>query len=58
MEKEKTLKLILFRDCIKIKTIIELKTEEGLTSIIGKAEKWKSEDIKKNTVRFSIETNV
>lgn len=54
MKKEKTLKLILYKDCIEVKTITELNTKEGLNIILNKIEIWKAEDSKRNTVKFII----
>jgi uncharacterized protein YqgV (UPF0045/DUF77 family) len=50
------IKLILFKDFKELKTIIEVKTSESLESILNIAENWKEEDIKRNSIRLSIET--
>ncbi len=54
MEKEKTLKLILYKDCQEVKMILEENTKKGLDIILDKVEEWKNEDIKKNTVKFIV----
>jgi len=54
MENEKTLKLILYKDCKEVKMILEENTKKGLDIILDKVEEWKNEDIKKNTVKFII----
>ncbi len=54
MENEKTLKLILYKDCQEVKIILEENTKKGLDIILDKVEEWKNEDIKKNTVKFII----
>ncbi len=54
MEKEKTLKLILYKDCKEVKMILEENTKKGLDIILDKVEEWKNEDIKKNTVKFIV----
>jgi len=55
MEKEKTLKLILYKDCKEVEVILEENTKKGLDIILNKVEEWKNEDKKKNTVKFIIE---
>ena len=55
MEKKQNLKLTLYRDYKEIRTIIEPNTDEKLNYILEVSEKWKREDTKRNTIRFSIE---
>ncbi len=54
MEKS-VLKLILYRECKEVKSITEPNSDESLTYILEIAEKWKKEDAKRNTIKFSIE---
>ena len=54
MKTEKTLKVILYKDCIMVKKIEDVNTKEGLNNILDIIEQWKSKDIKKNTVKFII----
>ncbi len=54
MKKDKTLNLILYKDCIEIKKIAEFNTKEGLNKILDRIEIWKTEDRKRNTVKFTI----
>ena len=52
MGKEKTFKLILYKDCREVKMIEEENTKEGLNDILDKIEEWKNKDVEKNTVKF------
>jgi len=50
-----TIKLILYRDGIEVKAIVEKNTKEGSKRIFEKIDEWKAEDVKRNTVKFIIE---
>jgi len=54
MNKLKTLRLILYKNCKKIEIIEEVNTKKGMKIIMDKIEQWKQKDKKKNTVEIII----
>jgi hypothetical protein len=54
INKQKNLKLILYRDCKKIELIEEVNTKKGMEIIMVKVEQWKKKNKKRNTVEIII----
>jgi hypothetical protein len=55
MGKLKKLKLILYENGKEVKTILKHNSETSIEQIMDTAEKWRKKDIKKNSIKFSIE---
>ncbi len=54
MDRLKTLKLIMYKNCKKIEIIEEVNTQTGMRIIMDKIEQWKKKDKKRNTVEIII----
>ena len=55
MKKEGILKLILFKDFKEVEVITKTNTDSSLFYIMERADNWKKEDVKRNTVRLVFE---